>query len=161
MTSNVVCYFASSYLTCRGHAARERKTTNERVISTQQIVSLWLRVPRTSNKKTRSSKQRWMSLLNVRNICSELYILIFRPFLLLKVLSRCALCRVISRRAFYRILSRRALCHVVFCVDFYHHLGLFILYLIMRLTVVVRSESQFSSTCQYRRSLAPCSLHVK
>ena len=50
-------------------------------------------------------------------LCSELNILIFRPFLLLDVVSHRALCHVVSRRA---------LCHVVFSIDFYHHLVLLI-----------------------------------
>ena len=30
MTSNVACYFASSYLTCREHGAREREDVSRR-----------------------------------------------------------------------------------------------------------------------------------
>ena len=49
--------------------------------------------------------------------CSELDILIFRPFLLLDVL---------LWRTLGHVLSRCALCHVVFTIDFYQHLALFI-----------------------------------
>ena len=82
------------------------------------------------------------------SVCSELDILIVRPFLLLDVLSRRALCRVVSRRALCRVVSRRALCRVVFSVDFYHRLVLLDLHLAIlgRTPHLLRFSSSSRST---------------